>query len=288
MRRALKLVPLLLAALAAGVLAAGCGSGGAGAVLDPVAKAAETTGQSQGAKFEMHVHLNLGSLGGQITLDANGHLNFKAHEGELSMAFNGLPAAAAATIPDGTTMTEVFAGSTVYVESPLFEGKLPNGARWAKLDLASTEKTLGLDPSSLSSGQANPAQFLEYLHAMGGEVRRSGTETVRGVSTTRYSGTIDLNKVMEKLGAGESGAAKAAVDQIISQLGGGAIPVQVWVDDQHMVRKMEIAFPITAGGQKLESTVTIEFFDFGSTEPVHVPADSETYELSAGALSSGA
>jgi hypothetical protein len=288
MRRALKIAPLLLAALAAGVLAAGCGSGGAGAVLDPVAKAAETTGQAQGAKIEMHLQLNLGSLGGQIALDAHGHVNFKAREGEVSMQFNGLPAAAASAIPDGTTITEVFSGTTVYIESPLFEGKLPNGARWAKLDLAASAKTLGLDPSALSSGQANPAQFLEYLHSMGGEVRQSGTETVRGVPTTHYSGTIDLHKVLEKASSGESAAAKSAIDQVINQLGSGTIPVQVWVDDQHMVRKMVIAFPIDAGGQKLESSVTIEFFDFGATAPVHVPADSETFELSPGTLGSGA
>ncbi len=288
MHRALKIVPLLLAALAAGVLAAGCGSGGAGAVLDPVAKAAQTTGQAQGAKLAMHVRLNLGSLGGQISLDANGHVNFKAREGEISMQFNGLPAAAASAIPDGTTMTEVFSGTTVYIESPLFAGKLPNGARWAKLDLAATAKTLGLDPSALSSGQANPAQFLEYLHSLGGEVRQSGTESVRGVPTTHYSGTIDLHKVLEQLPSGGSGAAKAAVDKVISQLGGGTIPVQVWVDGQQMVRKMAIDLPISAGGQKLETNVTIEFFDFGATPPVHVPADSETYELSPGALGSGA
>jgi hypothetical protein len=288
MRRALKIAPLLLAALAAGVLAAGCGSGGAGAVLDPVAKAAETTGQAQGAKIEMHLQLNLGSLGGQIALDAHGHVNFKAREGEVSMQFNGLPAAAASVIPDGTSMTEVFHGTTVYIESPLFQGKLPNGARWAKLDLAASAKTLGLDPSALTSGQANPAQFLEYLHSMGGEVQQAGTETVRGVPTTHYSGSIDLHKVLEQVPSGDSGAAKAAIDQVISQLGGGTIPVQVWVDGQHMVRKMVIAFPIDAGGQKLESSVTIEFFDFGPGAPVHVPADSETYELSPGTLGSGA
>ena len=94
--------------------------------------------------------------------------------------------------------------------------------------------------------------------------------------------------MLEKLGSGESGAAKAALDEVITQLGGGTIPVQVWVDEQHMVRKMQIALPITAGGQKLESSVTIEFFDFGSSSPVHVPAASETYELSPGALGSGA
>jgi hypothetical protein len=286
MRRALKIGPLLLAALAAGVLAAGCGSDGAGAVLDPVAKAAQTTGEAQGAKLEMHVRLNLGSLGGQISLDARGHVNFKAREGEISMQFSGLPAQAAAAIPDGTTMSEVFSGTTVYIESPLFEGKLPNGARWAKLDLAATAKTLGLDPSSLGSGEANPAQLLEYLRSLGGEVRQSGTESVRGVATTHYSGTIDLHKVLEKLPASESGAAKAALDQVISRLGGGTIPVQVWVDGQQMVRKMEIEFPIAAGGQTLESSVTVEFFDFGASAPVRVPAGSETFELSPGALGS--
>jgi hypothetical protein len=278
----------LIAALAVAVLASGCGSGGAAAVLDPVAKAAETTSNTDGAKLEMHVRLDLGSLGGLISLDGHGQVNFKHREGQISMQFSGLPAAAASVLGEDATISELFTGDAVYVESPSLAGKLPNGARWIKIDVAAAARTLGLDPQSLSSGQANPAQFLDYLRSLGGTVREAGTDTVRGVQATRYTGTIDLHKVIDQLPSSDRGAAQAAIDKMISELGAGSIPVQVWVDAQQMVRKMEIAFPLTAGGQRLESSVTLEFFDFGPTPAVQAPAASETYEVSPGSLGSGA
>ena len=59
---------------------------------------------------------------------------------------------------------------------PLFTGKLPGGASWIKVDLTKVEQAAGLDPSQLLQGQANPAQFLEYLKASGSSVTIVGHE----------------------------------------------------------------------------------------------------------------
>jgi hypothetical protein len=287
-RAIIKSLLALTLALAAAALAYGCGSGGAAAVLDPVAKAAQTTGNAEGAKLEMHVRVNLGSLGGQIALDGSGHEDFKNREGELQMQFSGLPAAASAVLGANTTMTEIFKGSTVYVGSPVLAGKLPNGAQWMKLDVAKAAQSLGIDPQSLGSGETNPAQFLDYLHSLGGSVKESGTETIRGVPTTRYTSTIDFQKLVGQLPSSDQSAAKSTLDQMISKLGLSSIPVQVWVDAQHLVRKVAIDIPINTAGQNLDSSVAIEFFDFGPTPAVHAPADSETYEVNPGSLGAGA
>jgi hypothetical protein len=287
LRTAVRSTIALLAALLAGVAAYGCGgSSGPSAVLDPLAKAASTTSSAQGAKLAMHLQVNLGSLGGPFAMDGTGHVNFKNGESEMTMSLSGLPAAASSVFPAGSTITERFTGGKVYVGSPAFAGKLPGGASWMAVDVAAAAGKLGLDPQSLASGQSNPAQFLQYLQASGGNVRAAGTETVRGVRTTRYTGSIDLRKAASHLPGSGGAAAKQAVEKLIGQLGIGSLPVQVWVDAHQLVRRIEVDLPLNVAGQRLEAGVVVEFFDFGTARSVQAPASSETYEVSSGSLSS--
>jgi hypothetical protein len=282
LRAAAKTVPLLATALAAGALASGCGSGGPDAVLDPVAKAAETTNHADGARVSMQIAVTVSSLAQQLTIDSTGHIQFKGQEGELAMQLNGVPGAAAGGLGEGGTITERFVGGKMFMSSTAFAGKLPAGASWIEVDLAAAEKKLGLDPSALSSGQSNPAQFLEYLRASGGTALVTGTERVRGVETTRYSGTIDLAKVP----GADSPAAKQAITGIVAATGTSTIPVQAWVDSDKLVRKLSLAMPLSLGGQHIETKVSEEFFDFGPQPAVQAPAGSETYELPTSGLGS--
>src|SRR5690242_2485665 len=95
-RALLGILLALVAAVAAAALATGCGAGGAGAVIDPVAKAAENTSASEGARVAMHMQVDVAGLGSRLTMDAHGRESFKAGEGEIDLEMNGLPAAAAA------------------------------------------------------------------------------------------------------------------------------------------------------------------------------------------------
>ena len=53
----------------------------------------------------------------------------------MSITLVGLPAGSGLAAGEGPLrMEEIFKGSTIYVASPLFAGKLPSGARWMKLD----------------------------------------------------------------------------------------------------------------------------------------------------------
>lgn len=287
LRAALRTLPVLAAAAVAGALASGCGSSSPGTVLDPVAYAAETTNHADGARLAMRLAVTVTGVPQQITMDADGRIQFKGQEGELAMQLNGIPGAAAGGLGEGGTITERFVGGRLFMKTPAFAGKLPAGASWVSYDLAAAEKKLGIDPSALSSGQSNPAEFLEYLRASGGGVLVTGTERVRGVETTRYSGTIDLHKIP---GAG-SAAAKQAIDAIVAATGAGTIPVQVWVDSKKLVRKLSLTMPLSIGGHRIETKVDEEFFDFGRQPAVQAPPASETYVLPTsglGALGAGA
>jgi hypothetical protein len=281
LRAALRTLPALAVAAVAGALASGCGSGSAGAVLDPVANAAQTTNNADGARVAMQIAVTVTGVPQQVTIDADGRIAFKSQEGEIAMQLNGVPGAAAGGLGEGGTIDERFLAGKMFMSSSAFAGKLPSGASWIEIDLAEAVKKLGFDPSALSSGQSNPAQFLEYLRASGGGVIVTGTERVRGVETTRYSGTIDLRKVP----GADSAAAKQAIDGIVAATGTSTIPVQVWVDSKKLVRKLSLTMPLSLAGRRIETKVSEEFFDFGPQPAVQAPAASETYELPASGLS---
>jgi len=272
------LITTVIASLALAVALSGCGGSSGVVVAGPLARAAYITSSVKGAHMQLTAKVEAGSLLPQpITMSGAGYFNFAGREGTLSMQMTGLPESA---LGSGTlTMQEILKGSDVYVGSPLLAGKLPGGASWMKIDISQAAKAAGLDPTQLLQGQANPAQFLEYLKATGSAVTVVGHEPVRGVPTTHYTGEIDLAKMASALGA-----SSADIQKAIGQLGLSKLPVDVWVDSHNLVRRLELNLNAGAGGQSMHMQMTIELFDFGSTPPVTAPPASQTFEATGSAL----
>ncbi|TMK95668.1 MAG: hypothetical protein E6G34_14100 [Actinobacteria bacterium] len=276
-RRATAALAVLAAACVAALCASGCGS--SSATLDPVASAAEVTSHVGGAHLALSMQVSASGLPSTISASGEGFFNYATHEGMLSLDLSGLPASAA--LPSGPLrIEEIFKSATIYVGSPLFAGKLPGGARWMKLDLGRVGQALGFDLQQLAGGQANPAQFLEFLKASGGSVSVVGQETVRGVETTRYRGTLDLNKALDVVPS----SARAALRSAISKMGISSLPVEVWVDAHKLVRRIALALKVPAEGQELAVRITVELFDFGRTPRVSVPSGNEVFDATGSAL----
>jgi hypothetical protein len=268
-------LPALVLAGATTLGASGCGS--SSATLDPLASAAEVTSQAGGAHMTLSAHIAASSLPSPITMNGGGFFNYHAHEGQLAVRLEGLPEGT----PAGTSidMEEIFKGTSVYVGSPLFAGKLPGGAHWMKIDLGRVGKAVGLDPTQLLGGQSNPAQFLEYLKASGGSVQEVGHESVRGVQTTHYRGAIDLRKAASVLPGDH-----AAVEKSIAQMGLGTLPVDVWVDSHRMVRRLDFNIHAPVSGAQLNLQLRVELFDFGPTPNVKAPSAGESFDVTSSAL----
>ena len=274
----------LVAAIAA-VVIAGAGSGAGGGTLDPVAQAAETTMRSGGAQMSMTGSVAVPGVPGAITLSGQGSFNFAADEGALTMAMGGLPSSLAARLHGAPLqLTELFKADVLYMGSPVFDGKLPGGARWVRLDLARFQRALGLDPSSLTSGGANPAQYLEYLKAAGGSSAIVGHERVRGVPTTHYSGRIDLLKAAEAEPGSDRSKVRSTFEKVIAQTGLRTLPVGVWIDGRGLVRKVAIRLAMTSAGHQATASIVTEYHDFGPTPSISVPSGAEVYDLTDQAL----
>jgi hypothetical protein len=255
-------------------------SGPSGATLDPVARAAETTSQAGGAQMSLTGSVSVPNSTTPLTFTGEGHFNFSADEGQLTLTMGGFPASTQALLHgDSLTMTELFKAASLYMSSPLFAGKLPGGAHWMKLDLARVGQAMGLDPSSLTSGGANPAQYLAYLRAGGGTVSIVGHESVRGVATTHYAGTLDLLKAAEAQPGTNRTQARAAFGKLVAETGQRTLPVQVWVDSHDLVRRISMSLDASSNGRRAQTKVQAEYFGFGNTPTVDAPSGAEVFDI---------
>lgn len=161
------------------------------------------------------------------------------------------------------TLRTVLRGTTIYMTSDLFAGQLPGGARWLSLDLGKTGKALGVDIRALSS-QA-PASALEQLKASG-KVKEIGHEELAGIFTTHYTAIIDTDK-LEKL--------RKELRYEVSYA-----PVDVWIDERGLVRRIHLVTIAAAHGSVPETVtdMTLALSRYGRRVSVSVPSATETYD----------
>ncbi len=251
-----------LALLCAAAAVAGCG---VQKTLDPVAAAATKTQNAGGAKLAMTV----GVTADGKTFDVTANGVFDKEQGDLTM-----------DLPDPVGQAEIrylqeSGDPVMYLNMPFLSSRLPIGQSWVKLDLEKTGKSLGVDLSQLmgQSGQ-NPSDVLDMLRASG-SVQEVGTETVNGDSTTHYRVTIDLAKTAGQLGD----RAQQLVQSLIAQGAPSSIPVDVWVGDDGLVRKLTLDESLAAQGHSAEVKLDLELSDYGTAVNVTAPAADQTFDL---------
>jgi hypothetical protein len=129
------------------------------------------------------------------TVTGSGVMALDRALGSLSFDFGKLPKS-----PFAGDLEMRFVGQVMYMKIPALEA---TGKSWFKIDFKELAKFSGFDLSQLTQLQSqNPASTLKYLEAVSGTVRKLGTDTVRGVKTTRYAATSDLEKAIASLPEG--------------------------------------------------------------------------------------
>jgi hypothetical protein len=135
---------------------------------------------------------------------------------------------------------------------------------------------LKLDPQLFGGGgeigQSDPKSSLDALRSVKGEVKRVGSEKVRGTHTTRYRVTIDPEQAVESAPEERRDAVRSSV----TALGSVTIPADVWVDGKGRLRKM---LRITASGSTAKGSVAFEHFDLGAGVSVKEPPASEAVDF---------
>jgi hypothetical protein len=266
-RRFLPLIPLAL------VLAA-CGSGG-GSASEDVAQAATKTNSVKSYAVATSTTMNVADKA--VTFTGAGAFDVTKRRGKLSLDLRNF----AEVGQNLGTVTMILNGFDLYLRMPFLRSVAPQLKPWLKVNLQQAGRSQGLDLSAfLQLGQGgDPTQSLQYLRGAS-DVKKKGSEEVRGVDTTHYEMTVDLRRVADKAPQQLRARLRNATAQIIRVTGQRKVPVEIWVDDQSLVRRFVQRQKIPIQGKRTDMTLRMELFDFGTSVSAAPPPASQVTDLS--------
>ncbi len=277
---------LLILGMALTLLAAACGgsstgdgsSGGSATAVDglPVVEleatpaaltqAAERTAETRSFRFSLSGNVTTADLPIPVTFSAEGGVDLDSNTFYLDMDFSDLLKAAEASDDPGVSMISAFFGDGhivvvddgrySYVKMEALAAMMGADTEWIRSESGGDS---GLTSGFLGADTGSPDVLMEQLSAAG-EVTEVGREDVRGVGTTHFEVKLDPAKLAEMAGEADPGSGPP--------LDG---PVDVWVDDQGLLRKMEMQIDDPSGS----GTLVFEMFDFGKPVSVEVPGPGE-------------
>jgi hypothetical protein len=257
----------LISLLALG--AAACDSGGSptspasdGGSLDAEAilqqASEDLSDQTVRATFEMSIDAEGESLTatGKMAIDPAREL------AEMRFVFEDTPG-----MPDGTEMEMIVDRRTVYMRSPMF------GTDWLKIDASDA----GMDDAFDGSGQMDPSDFLAFLRGADG-IEVVGTEEVRGVETTHFSGTLDLGELMDHAPeSAERDEVADAIEELEGEMGDLEATFDAWVDAEGV--PWRVSFGFSPEGADGSFVMTMDVLEIGGKVDVQVPDPKDVTEM---------
>jgi hypothetical protein len=254
---------------------------GLGKTIDPVSAAVAKSEDAGGANFALTVTATPSS-GQPITVNASGV--FDAQSADVTTDLSGALAALGA--PGGTSgQVEVRylqenGDPVIYVNAPALSAMIPGGASWVRLDLETLGKSFGVDVGQLlGQGAQNPEDALDLLKAVG-SVQAVGTETIDGVSTTHYTAQVDPAKVATQVATDIGGTIGQKIQDAVANASAtpAPIPVDVWIGDDGLVRRVVLDLTGTHDGQSGSFHLQLDISDYGTAVNVTAPSSSDVFD----------
>jgi hypothetical protein len=242
--------------------ASGDGKGGAQltAAQSALLKASEKTGDLQSFRAKLTTST---VVSGNRT-DVNGDLAFQLKpKAAMKMDVPAIKTGGKTT----AGFNEVLVDNMIYLKIPALTKQA--GKPWVGFSLDQLGQATGIDVKAMEDqgNQANPALNAKMLTASK-DVHKAGKETVDGVSTTHYTGTIVLTDALNKLDSDQ----KAQAQKIFGQTGLDKLSFDSWIDGQQLPRKLKLA---TSKGSKVDFNTTMTYSDFNAPVSITAPPKSQ-------------
>jgi hypothetical protein len=236
--------------------------------LSAFAAAVEKGSDAGSVRFSTDTTLTTG--GRTVHVPGSGVFDYEQNRGRFSFDSSSLreinPNAKAA----GRTQI-IFDETVMYMRVDPMTPPLPTGKSWLKVDL----RRAGLSAAQIGqeSGFPDPAESLLYLRAASGKITSLGRTEVRGVATTHYRAQVDARK-FEQLRAERASQSSRAE-------GGGVkdFPMDVWIDDKGLPRRIMARFVFRPGGAPVRLSTRTDMFDFGGEVDVRTPNAAEAVDI---------
>ena len=276
------------AALAACVTLGACGGGGSTVSTKLVSDAVSTTSNGGAFRIAISGSFRIPQLNRPIPLNGSGIVDPRTRSGKVTVDMSSLSGLLGGqlgqTAGGALKIDEVFAQHVIYMKAPFYARFLPKGKSWLRLDIQQFGRKFGINVDQLTQfSGGDPRQTLDQLRAVSGDVKKVGSGTVRGVPTTHYRATVDLNRYPKRLPAAQRASAEQSVKRLIQLTHISKIPEDLWIDSQKRVRRIRLVYsfqPANASkGQKVSFDETLDLYDFGVRESIAAPPASQTVDF---------
>ena len=188
------------------------------------------------------------SLTGATAEHITGNMQFRLKPALLAQVSLNIPPA---------SVSEILTTKVAYLKIP---GLGSTGKPWVKLSLAGKTGTgAALGQLLQSAENANPANQTAALTASK-DLRKTGTEVINGIPTTRYEGSYSIADEMKKLPP----ALRKITSQSIAALGVTRVHFTIWIDGKHQMRRV---ITVEKGSS---STITTKLDIISINQPVNV------------------
>ena len=292
----------ILAACA--LVVAGCGGGASSSAIqaepisfEDLAQSASTSADATSGRFSFDMAMTFPGADEQLSFSGEGafdaaskRASFAVDMSAFAKLLGGFASALgggnATGLPDfddpaGWKIEVVQDGDVAYLRFPAIDAQLPNGKTWIKASEGDA-KVGGFDFHELESfSSSDPRELLDVLRSLSGDLETVGTEELRGVETTHYRAVVDPVELAK--GAATAGQATDGLfDQLTAQSGIGAVPLDVWIDANGLVRKLSMEVSATdQASQAGAATISFELWDYGETVDIELPPASQVADASA-------
>jgi hypothetical protein len=259
-----------LGAIAVVMALAACGSSGGGAQsAAPVIRAADVTAKASGYRIAGSGTMSGGPTG-TIRMSMSGVFDRRKRLGKITTVVQ--------TAGQRVSVPEIASRFTIYMSTSALPnlGSLTGGKPWVKLNMA---RAMGAGGLSSMPTATDPTQFVDYLRAVSASTTKVGTDTVRGVQTTHYRAVVDLDRYPQLVPPAQRPAVASSLKNLKAALGGHTMPLDVWIDGSHLVRRVGIHFGECVSGARFQFNMNVDLFDYGTEPRVTIPPANQTYDL---------
>ena len=209
-------------------------------------QAAENTAASGSARFRADITSSAGPAAGAGSVQLDGVYNFDPQQIQ-------------------TTITSDAGGQKVNAELVVVDGKSYvmmaelGGDNWVEMPI----EQLGLTDSILS-----PQDSMGNLSGLQ-DLKEVGKEDIDGVATTKYKGSMKIQDAMADAGlTDQSGDVKGTAD------------VEVWVDGEDRLVRVNTVVKAKVEGQEVKSSTSMTFSDYGVAVDVSAPPAEDVVDVS--------
>ncbi|MFG2790410.1 LppX_LprAFG lipoprotein [Streptomyces sp. NPDC048419] len=201
--------------------------------------------------------------------------------GEAAMSMKPLAMSMKMTAQDQATDGPVeirLVGKAMYIGGNAEMSKEMDGKSWIKFDMSALGSDKELNADQLGAGQAdkNPASESTFLTGSK-DVKKVGTETVEGVKTTHYKGTVTVADLKASL-KGENKTVREQREKSLEQyqkMGIDSMTMDMWIDGDDHTKQ----FRMRGDADKGPMDMTITFLDYNKPVTVTAPPAKDTADL---------